>query len=130
MVKFNESSVCRFLMNIPLLVSGQALDVLRVAVGGARDPCCRHPCGSCASRRRHLHAEVREDPDHPRAVQRTAERVCVRVCECSLSSGRASHSAIPLVTSTSCWAILALLCSERRLVLLLLLLLLLGLQWH
>lgn len=68
------------IMNIPLLVSGQALDVLRVAVGGARDSCCRHPRGSCARRRRYLHAEVREDPDHPRAVQRTAERVCVCVC--------------------------------------------------
>lgn len=97
-VKFNESSLCPFffLMNIPLLVSGQALDVLRVAVGGARDSCCRHPCGSCARSRRHLHAEVREDPDHPRSVQRAAERVCVRVCECSLSSGRAKSQRNPI----------------------------------
>lgn len=55
----------------PLLIGGDALDVLRGAVcRGAGPPhagASRHPRGRPASRRgRHLHAEIREDSDHRR----------------------------------------------------------------
>ena len=54
----------------PLLVRGDALHVLRVPVGRrSGSPHARrrrHPPGRPAGRRRHLHAEIREDPDHPR----------------------------------------------------------------
>lgn len=70
-------------VNIPLLVRGQALDVLRVAVSCAGDSPhgrgCRHPPGRATCSRRHLNAEIREDPDHPRAWEWSGRRVRVRV---------------------------------------------------
>lgn len=58
----------------PLLVGGDALDVLRGAVGRGSGPpharTGRYPSGCPAGRRgRHLHAEIRKDSDHRRGLE-------------------------------------------------------------
>lgn len=85
MSHLREKQVQHVSVDVPLLVRGQALDVLRVPVGSSRDSGrSRHPStGSptCSRRRcRHLNTEIREDPDHPRA--RTAMLHQQSVCGC------------------------------------------------
>ncbi|KAL4613056.1 hypothetical protein GN956_G23047 [Arapaima gigas] len=71
---------------VPLLVGGDALYVLRRAVRGtgnsAHGGTRRHPPGCPAGRRRrrrHLDAEIREDPDHARLQGPSATRVSLAV---------------------------------------------------
>lgn len=85
MTHLREKQLQYVSVNIPLLVRGQALDVLRVSVGSYRDSGrSRHPStgsSTCSRRRcRHLNTEIREDPDHPRA--RTAMLHQQSVCGC------------------------------------------------
>lgn len=117
----------------PLLVGGDALDVLRGAVGrGAGPPHARtgrYPSGCPAGRRgRHLHAEIRKDSDHRRGLEPQARLLWARAGGGSGSgsggggssgasggsSGARHQPAIPLVSRGHCARRRgALMCAQR-----------------
>ncbi|KAL0602707.1 hypothetical protein AAY473_028907 [Plecturocebus cupreus] len=118
----------------PLLVGGDALDVLRGAVGRCAGPpharAGRHPRGRPAGRRgRHLHAEIRKDSDHRRGFGPRARRLWARAGGGSGSgsggggssassgggsSGARHQPAIPLVSRGHCARRRgALMCAQR-----------------
>lgn len=118
----------------PLLVGGDALDVLRGAVGrGAGPPHARtgrYPGGCPAGRRgRHLHAEIRKDSDHRRGLESQARVLWAQTGGGSGSgsggggssgvsgggsSGARHQPAIPLVSRGHCARRRgALMCSQR-----------------
>lgn len=119
----------------PLLVGGDALDVLRGAVGrGAGPPHARtgrYPSGCPAGRRgRHLHAEIRKDSDHRRGLESQAPVLWAQagrgsgsgsggggssgVSGSGGSSGARHQPAIPLVSRGHCARRRgALMCAQR-----------------
>lgn len=101
------------MVNIPLLIRGDPLDVLRVPVSCTGDSphgvTWWHSPGSSTCRR-HLNAEIREDPDHPCSGRLNTHWVYEDFSKniSSLPSSRTSHTTIPLVMVTSSSAILCL----------------------